>query len=124
MNINRKLTDFTLGRLAEVLRFHRILYAHKANTVVFGSTAVSPFMYTERIFRPYGSESTSANTGILSVSFSFLRKSLRYTKSHAQGNSTLAAHAIISLPKCLKLPVKHMLNKDAFVSRQVRTSCS
>ena len=34
------------------------------------------FMYTDRILRPYGSESTSASTGILSVVLSFFRNSL------------------------------------------------
>lgn len=33
-----------------------------------------PDMYTERIFKPYGSESTRPNTGIFRVTFSFLRK--------------------------------------------------
>ena len=34
-------------------------------------------MYTDRILRPYGSLSTRARTGILSVVFSFFRKSLK-----------------------------------------------
>lgn len=91
---------------------------------MFVSTVVSPFMYTERILRPYGSESTSANTGILSVSFSFLKKSLRYKTGHSQGNNTLGAYAIMSVPRCLNVPVGHMLNKNVFALRQARTSRS
>ncbi len=34
-------------------------------------------MYTERIFSPYGSESTRPSTGIFKVVFSFLRNKLR-----------------------------------------------
>lgn len=36
-----------------------------------------PFMYTERIFKPYGSESTRASTGILSVCFNSFKNSLQ-----------------------------------------------
>jgi hypothetical protein len=35
---------------------------------------LEPDMYTERILSPYGSESTSPSTGMLSVDLSFLRK--------------------------------------------------
>lgn len=50
------------------------------NTSVLARAAAgghpTPFIYTDKILSPYGSLSTSANTGIFSVSFSLRRNSL------------------------------------------------
>ena len=51
-----------------------------------------PFMYTERILRPYGSESTNASTGIFSVSFNFLKNNLHILNTVVCTNLTPMMH--------------------------------